>query len=82
MRRSLSKHASVNWFRFGVNTRPPKLKSRSTGALDGIVVLYFKKTFFTVGYFLKYSSFFASLRYSMASASGLLVEALSSVSNS
>ena len=81
MRRSLLNHASVNRFHFGLNTRSSKLKSCSTGALDCIVVLYFKKTFFTVGYFLKHSSFFASLRYSMASASGLLVEASSTVSN-
>ena len=45
MRRSLSKCTSFNQFRSGINTSPPKLKSHSTGALDGIVVLYFKKTF-------------------------------------
>ena len=69
MRRIFSSRASVSLFRLGVNISPPKLKSRSTGALDGIVVLYLKKIFFIVGYLDKHSSFFVLLKYSVASAS-------------
>ena len=82
MRRIFSNCASVSLFRLGVNTSPPKLNSRSTGALDGIVVLYLKKIFFIVGYLDRHSSFLALLKYSVASASMVLVEVSSSLSNS
>ena len=36
-----------------LKTRLLRLKSLSTGALEGIVILYFKNSCFTFGYFLK-----------------------------
>jgi len=53
--KQLLKHAVVNLLRFGVRTRLPRLNSLSTGALEGIVVLYRKNSFLTVGYFCKHS---------------------------
>ena len=46
---SFSNNASVSLFLFGVRTRPPRLKSLSTGALEGSVVLYLRKMRLTAG---------------------------------
>ena len=44
--RCFSNLLSESLFLLAVSTNPPRLKSRSTGALDGVGVLYFKKMFF------------------------------------
>lgn len=48
-RTNFSNNESLNLFLFTVITFDPVEKSLSTGALDGIGVLYSKKTFNTAG---------------------------------
>ena len=47
--RSFSNLLSHSLFLFGESTNPPKLNSRSTGALDGVGVLYFMNIFLRFG---------------------------------
>ena len=44
---------------FGVNTKLLRLNSLSTGALDGIVVLHCRNSFFMIGNLSRQSSFLA-----------------------
>ena len=67
MSNSCSNFPSVNLLRLGVKTRFPRLNSLSTGALEGIVVLYLRNNSFIYGYFSKHSRVFAFLKNSMAS---------------
>lgn len=60
--------------RLGVNICPPVENSLSTGALEGIGVLYRRNTSFTVGNFLRLSNCLASsVRYSSISCWTLLL---------
>ena len=59
----LSNLASVNLLRLGDNTRFPKLKSLSTGTLDGKVLLYSRNIFFTLVYLLRHLFSLALLKY-------------------
>lgn len=49
MRRSLSNLWSDCLFLFGDSTRVPRLKSLSTGALDGVAAFFFREISFIVG---------------------------------
>lgn len=61
---SISKWSSLILQRLGVSICPPVENRRSTGALEGIGVLYLRNISFSVGYFFTLSNCLASsLRY-------------------
>lgn len=67
---SLSKRLLDSRFLLGVSTRLPRLKSLSTGALDGVAVLYLSEMALILGYCLRTPrSDPADFKYSMTSVS-------------